>query len=130
MRINSEFEYNTPLIFTYGVLRVQGTELKDFVIDKIEDLKAKNITVLDVSKQSTITDTMIICTGTSKTHVRSIGEHVIVSAKDAGVQPLGVEGRDSSEWVLVDLGSVILHVMQEQTRDYYELEKLWSEHSA
>ena len=130
MRINSEFEYNTPLIFTYGVLRVQGTELKDFVIDKIEDLKAKNITVLDVSKQSTITDTMIICTGTSKTHVRSIGEHVIVSAKDAGVQPLGVEGRDSSEWVLVDLGSVILHVMQEQTRDYYELEKLWSEHTA
>ncbi|GGP52962.1 ribosomal silencing factor RsfS [Shewanella saliphila] len=130
MRIHSEFEYNTPLIFTNEVLRVQGTELKDFVIDKIDDLKAKNITVLDVSKQSTITDTMIICTGTSKTHVRSIGEHVIVSAKDAGVQPLGVEGRDSSEWVLVDLGPVILHVMQEQTRDYYELEKLWSEHSA
>nr|WP_303648613.1 ribosome silencing factor [Shewanella metallivivens] len=130
MRIHSEFEYNTPLIFTNEVFRVQGTELKDFVIDKIDDLKAKNITVLDVSKQSTITDTMIICTGTSKTHVRSIGEHVIVSAKDAGVQPLGVEGRDSSEWVLVDLGPVILHVMQEQTRDYYELEKLWSEHSA
>ncbi|MFT6256752.1 MAG: ribosome-associated protein [Cellvibrionaceae bacterium] len=129
MRINSEFEYNTPLIFTYEVLRVQGTELKDFVIDKVDDLKAKNITVIDVSKRSTITDTMIICTGTSKTHVRSIGEHVIVSAKNAGVQPLGVEGRDSSEWVLVDLGSVILHVMQEQTRDYYELEKLWSEHS-
>ncbi len=130
MRISSEFEYNTPLIFTNEVLRVQGTELKDFVIDKIDDLKAKNITVLDVTKQSTITDTMIICTGTSKTHVRSIAEHVIVSAKEAGEQPLGVEGRDSSEWVLVDLGSVILHVMQEQTRDYYELEKLWSEHSA
>ncbi|GGP64691.1 ribosomal silencing factor RsfS [Shewanella algicola] len=130
MRIHNEFEYNTPLIFTNEVLRVQGTELKDFVIDKIDDLKAKNITVLDVSKQSTITDTMIICTGTSKTHVRSIAEHVIVSAKDAGEQPLGVEGRDSSEWVLVDLGPVILHVMQEQTRDYYELEKLWSEHSA
>nr|WP_283104430.1 ribosome silencing factor [Shewanella inventionis] len=130
MRICSEFEYNTPLIFTNEVLRVQGTELKDFVIDKIDDLKAKNITVLDVTKQSTITDTMIICTGTSKTHVRSIAEHVIVSAKEAGEQPLGVEGRDSSEWVLVDLGSVILHVMQEQTRDYYELEKLWSEHSA
>jgi ribosome-associated protein len=130
LRISSEFEYNTPLIFTNEVLRVQGTELKDFVIDKIDDLKAKNITVLDVTKQSTITDTMIICTGTSKTHVRSIAEHVIVSAKEAGEQPLGVEGRDSSEWVLVDLGSVILHVMQEQTRDYYELEKLWSEHSA
>lgn len=130
MRIHSEFEYNTPLIFTNEVHRVQGTELKDFVIDKIDDLKAKNITVLDVSKQSTITDTMIICTGTSKTHVRSIAEHVVVSAKDAGEQPLGVEGRDSSEWVLVDLGSVILHVMQEQTRAYYELEKLWSEHSA
>lgn len=125
-----EIEYNAPLILTSEVIRVQSTELKDFVVDKIGDLKAKNIVVLDVQKQSTITDTMVICTGTSKTHVRSIGEHLVVEAKKAGMQPLGVEGRDSSEWVLVDLGEVIVHVMQEQTREYYELEKLWSNNNA
>jgi ribosome-associated protein len=130
LRLSGEIEYNAPLILTNEVFRVQGTELKDFVLDKIDDLKAKNVVVLDVKQQSSITDTMIICTGTSKTHVRAIGEHVVVEAKKAGEQPLGVEGRESSEWVLVDLGDVILHVMQEQTREYYQLEKLWSEHNA
>ncbi|MCL1142016.1 ribosome silencing factor [Shewanella gaetbuli] len=109
---------------------MQSTELKDFVVDKIDDLKAKNIVVLDVKNQSTITDTMVICTGTSKTHVRAIGEHMVLEAKKAGIQPLGVEGRDNSEWVLVDLGEVIVHVMQEQTREYYQLEKLWSDQNA
>nr|WP_246504652.1 ribosome silencing factor [Shewanella intestini] len=104
--------------------------MKQFVLDKIDDLKAKNITVLDVANQSTITETMVICTGTSKTHVRAISEHVVVEAKGANVPPLGVEGRDSSEWVLVDLGDVILHVMQEDTREYYQLEKLWTEQDA
>ncbi|NKF49571.1 ribosome silencing factor [Shewanella sp. WXL01] len=109
---------------------MQGSELKDFVLDKIDDLKAKDITVLDVSNQSSITETMVICTGTSKTHVRAISEHIVVEAKGAGVQPLGVEGRDSSEWVLVDLGDVILHIMQDQTREYYQLEKLWADQDA
>jgi ribosome-associated protein len=109
---------------------VQSTELKAFVIDKIDDLKAKDVVVLDVTNQSNITDYMVICSGTSKTHVRAIAENLVVEAKAAGIPPLGVEGRDSSEWVLVDLGDVILHVMQESSRDYYQLEKLWSEHNA
>ncbi|WP_394130474.1 ribosome silencing factor [Shewanella maritima] len=109
---------------------MQSTELKEFVLDKIDDLKAKDITVLDVTNQSTITETMIICTGTSKTHVKAISEHVIVEAKAAGEPPIGVEGRDSSEWILVDLGDVILHIMQDQTREYYQLEKLWTEQDA
>ncbi|WP_144213148.1 ribosome silencing factor [Shewanella donghaensis] len=109
---------------------MQSTELKDFVVDKIDDLKAKDVFVLDVSEQSQITDFMVVCTGTSKTHVRAIAENMVVESKTAGTQPLGVEGRESSEWVLVDLGGVILHVMQEQTRELYELEKLWSEHDA
>jgi ribosome-associated protein len=109
---------------------VQSTELKAFVVDKVDDLKAKDVVVLDVTNQSNITDYMVICSGTSKTHVRAIAENLIVQAKAAGIQPLGVEGRDSSEWVLVDLGDVILHVMQESSRDYYQLEKLWSEHNA
>ncbi len=106
---------------------VQGTELKEFIVDKIDDLKAKNIITFDVKEKSTITDFMVICSGTSKTHVKAIAEYIALETKNAGVPPLGVEGRDGSEWVLVDLGSVILHVMQEQTREFYQLEKLWSD---
>ncbi|GAA4892155.1 ribosome silencing factor [Ferrimonas pelagia] len=105
---------------------MQATELKDFVIEKIEDMKGRDVVVLDVSDRSDITDFMIVCTGTSKTHVRSIAENVYVQAKDAGNMPLGVEGKDAGEWALVDLSSVILHVMQQQTRDLYQLEKLWA----
>ena len=106
---------------------MQGAELKDFVIDKVDDLKAKDIISLDVKDKSTITDYMVICSGTSKTHVKSIAEYVALETKNAGFPPVGIEGRDGSEWVLVDLGDVILHVMQDQTRDFYQLEKLWSD---
>ncbi|GAB1073050.1 MAG: ribosome silencing factor [Shewanella algae] len=109
---------------------MQGTELKQFVVDKVDDLKARDIVVLDVSKKSNVTDFMVICSGTSKTHVRAIAENVVAEAKQTGMQPQGVEGRDSSDWVLVDLGDVILHVMQEQTREHYQLEKLWSDANA
>ncbi|QLE87875.1 MULTISPECIES: ribosome silencing factor [Shewanella] len=105
---------------------MQSAELKQFVIDKIEDLKAKDIVTLEVSDQSNVTDFMVVCSGTSKTHVRAIAENVVVESKRANIHINGVEGRDSSEWVLVDLGDVILHVMQDQTRDFYQLEKLWS----
>ncbi|QSX29185.1 MULTISPECIES: ribosome silencing factor [Shewanella] len=108
---------------------MQSAELKQFVVDKIDDLKARDVVVLDVSKQSNITDFMVICSGTSKTHVRAIAENLITEAKQAGLNILGSEGRDASEWVLVDLGDVILHVMQDQTRDFYQLEKLWQEHA-
>lgn len=106
---------------------MESAELKQFVIDKIEDLKAKDIVVLSVSEQSNLTDYMIVCSGTSKTHVKAIAENVVVEAKRAKLHINGVEGRDSSEWVLVDLGDVLLHVMQEKTRDFYQLEKLWSQ---
>lgn len=106
---------------------MQSTALKQFVIDKIDDFKAKDIVSFDVSNQSNITDYMVICSGTSKTHVKSIADRLVLEVKNAQIQPLGVEGKDASEWVLVDLGNVILHVMQDQTRDFYQLEKLWSE---
>ena len=100
--------------------------LKDFVLDKISDIKAKDVEIIDISEKSSITDYMVVCTGTSKTHVKSIAEYLVVEAKKEGIPPLGIEGRETSEWVLVDLGSIIVHVMQAETRHFYQLEKLWA----
>ena len=100
-------------------------EFTNFVVDKIEDMKARNITIIDVTGKSSVTDTLVICSGTSKRHVSSIAENVIVQCKQIGEAPLSVEGKDVGEWVLVDLGNLVLHVMQDETRDFYQLEKLW-----
>ncbi|MFT4654259.1 MAG: ribosome-associated protein [Kangiellaceae bacterium] len=102
-------------------------EFKDFVIDKVDDMKARNVTVIDVTGKSTVTDTLVICSGTSKRHVSAIAENVIVECKQAQRAPLSVEGKAEGEWVLVDLGEIVLHVMQDETRDFYQLEKLWQE---
>jgi len=102
-------------------------ELKKFVIQQLEDMKAKEITVIDVSATSDVTDTMIICTGNSKRHVRSIAEQTALAAKNEGEAPLGIEGLEGSEWVLLDLSNVVIHVMQDETRQFYQLEKLWEQ---
>lgn len=104
---------------------MQNKEILDFVLDKIDDLKARDIQTFDVSSFSSITDYMVICSGNSKKHVQSIAEHLLVEAKAIGEPPLGIEGMDTGEWVLVDMGGAVLHVMQEGTRDFYQLEKLW-----
>lgn len=104
---------------------MQNKEILDFVLDKIDDLKARDIQTFDVSSFSTITDYMVICSGNSKKHVQSISEHVLVEAKAVDEPPLGIEGMETGEWVLVDMGPVVLHVMQEASRDFYQLEKLW-----
>ncbi|WP_425514584.1 ribosome silencing factor [Alteromonas lipotrueiana] len=105
---------------------LQNTELKEFVIDKIDDMKARSITQLNVEGKSSITDLMVICSGNSKRHVVAIADNLVVEAKQAGIKPLSVEGKETGEWVLVDLGEIIVHVMQDETRDFYQLEKLWS----
>ncbi len=101
-------------------------ELKQLAIDALEDLKAEDITVLDVKDKTTVTDWVIIASGSSSRHVKSIANNVVIEAKKAGSPPLGTEGEDDGEWVLVDLGDVIVHVMQRQVREYYDLESLWS----
>ncbi|RUO31382.1 ribosome silencing factor [Aliidiomarina sanyensis] len=104
---------------------MQTEELRDFVLDKIDDLKARDVQTLDVRGKTDVADFLVICSGNSKTHVRSIASHVAVEAKHAGEKPLGVEGESDGEWVLVDFGTVVVHIMQDSTRDFYQLEKLW-----
>lgn len=101
-------------------------ELNQIVINALEDLKGKNITQLDVRELTDVTDLLIIASGTSNRHVKSMANNVVEDCKKLGHMPLGVEGMDAGEWVLVDLGDIVVHVMQEDTRKFYELEKLWS----
>ena len=102
-------------------------QLKQLVIDALEDHKAVGISCLDVKDISSVTDYMIVASGASRRHVNSIAENVIQKVKKEGLLPLGTEGQDASEWVLVDLGDVIVNVMMPDTRAFYDLEKLWQE---
>ena len=106
---------------------MQDEQLKAFIIEQLEELKAKDIVTIDVAGVSDVTDTLIICTGTSKRHVRSIAEQTALAAKNAGEVPLGIEGLEGSDWVLIDMGTVVAHIMQDETRQFYQLEKLWTE---
>ena len=105
---------------------MQAEELKSLVINALEDIKAEDIQILDVTTMTDVTDVMIIATGKSTRQVKALANEVVMQAKAAGVQPLGVEGETIGEWALVDLGDVITHIMTPQIRLTYNLEKLWS----
>lgn len=102
-------------------------KLYRLIVDALHDAKAKDLVVLDVRKVSNFTDYMVIASGTSTRHVQSTADRVIEQLRGHGQRTLGVEGLDVGEWVLVDFGEAVLHVMRPQTRDFYNLEKLWSE---
>jgi ribosome-associated protein len=105
---------------------MQTEELKNTAIQALEDLKGDDIAEYDVREMTSITDVMLIASGTSDRHVKSLADAVVMACKKAGVPPLGVEGEREGEWVLVDLGDVVVHVMQPRIREFYALEKLWT----
>lgn len=102
------------------------SELKQIIIKALEDIKAQDIVSLDVGTLTDVTDYMIVASGTSNRQVKALADNVVEQAKQQGFQPLGVEGTDTAEWVLVDFGDIIVHVMLPATRAFYDLEKLWS----
>lgn len=102
------------------------TNLKTLIIDALEDVKGQDIVCLDVSGLSDVMDFMVVAGGGSTTQVKALANNVIEKCKHAGFQPLGVEGMDTGEWVLVDVGDIVVHIMVSAARSFYELEKLWS----
>ncbi len=104
---------------------MQVEELRDLVITVLEDMKAKDISVIDVRGKTSVTDIMIIASGTSDRHVKSMAEAIAFKAKQAGETPLGMEGVEQGEWALIDLNGVVAHVMLPKVRDFYQLERLW-----
>ncbi|PWQ98211.1 ribosome silencing factor [Leucothrix pacifica] len=100
-------------------------QLVELVRTSLDDMKAEDIQVIDIQGKSSMTDTIVLASGTSTRHVKSLANAVQVSAKDAGIEPLGSEGELEGEWVLVDLNDVVVHVMLPAVRDFYKLEKIW-----
>ena len=105
-------------------------EITDLVQNSLEDMKAVDIISLDVVGKSSLTDVLFFATGNSTRHVKSIADEVGIKAKEAGLEILGIEGKGSAEWVLVDLNDVIVHIMLAKTREFYQLEKLWEAEDA
>ncbi len=105
---------------------MESEQLTHLITDALDDLKAVNTVTVDVRELTDVTDCLVIASGTSNRHVKSLAENVVVKAKEQGVRPMGVEGDDVGEWVLVDYGDVVVHVMLPATRDFYDLERLWT----
>ncbi len=105
---------------------MKSNKLLQQIQESLEDLKAQDISVLDVQSLTDVADYMVIATGTSNRHVKSLAEHVALEAKKAKSPALGIEGDDVSEWVLVDFGDIVVHIMQPSIREFYDLESLWS----
>ena len=109
---------------------MQTKKLLALAKDALADVKARDVRVLDVRELTTMADYLVVASGTSDRHVKSLADRVVERAAAAGVPALGVEGREGGEWVLVDLQDVIVHIMQPKAREFYKLESLWDIGSA
>lgn len=105
---------------------MQLEQIKNLAIDTLVDMKARDISVLDVRGKTSITDYMIVASGTSDRHVKAIAETLSYRAKESGEPALGCEGVNEGEWALVDLNGIVVHIMLPRVRDFYNLERLWS----
>ena len=106
---------------------MKAEDVKQMAVAALDDLKGRDIVSLDVRKLTDVTDFMVICTGTSNRHVKSLASSVALELKKAGMPAQGIEGADQNpEWALVDFGDVVVHVMLPETRDFYDLERLWA----
>jgi ribosome-associated protein len=105
---------------------MNSEQLSELVVEALEDGKGKDIVRLNVRNMTTVTDYMVVASGTSNRHVNALAEAVAEKSKAAGHRPIGVEGESGSEWVLLDLGDTLVHVMLPRVREFYNLEKLWS----
>ena len=101
--------------------------LKKSILNILEDNKAEDLSIIDVKNKSSVTDTMIIVSGRSTRHVKAIADNLVTKLKKNKVKPIGIEGYNKSEWILLDYGDLLVHVMHPETRDFYSLEKLWDE---
>ncbi len=105
---------------------MNSEQLAALVVDALDDVKAKDIVKLDVRNMTTVTDWMIVASGTSSRHVKALVDSVAEKSREAGHRPIGVEGEEGGEWVLLDLQDALVHVMLPKVREFYNLEKLWS----
>jgi ribosome-associated protein len=105
---------------------MESKKLLKLVQTSLEEMKARDLCTLDVRKLTSVADYLVIVSGTSDRHVRSLANRLVETAKAAGQMPIGVEGQESAEWVLVDLADVVVHVMQPRVREFYKLEDLWT----
>jgi ribosome-associated protein len=105
---------------------MNSEKLSSLIVEALEDVKAKDIVKLDVRNMTTVTDYMIVASGTSNRHVKALIDNVAEKAKEAGCRPIGIEGEEGGEWILLDLQDALVHVMLPKVREFYNLEKLWS----
>ena len=124
-------DHKTPAAGTPATPRARPARtLREVVLDALDELKAFEVKALDVRGLTDITDTMVVASGTSDRHVRSIADRVVQRCKEAGFRPFGIEGDRDGEWVLLDLNDLVLHVMLPRVREFYALEKLWAANEA
>lgn len=106
---------------------LEPREIVNIAVKALDDKKARNIKVLKTDKQTVLADYFIICNGTSSTHIKALTEEVDGRLSDAGEPPMRREGHRSGTWVLLDFGCVVVHIFTEEAREFYDLERLWSD---